>query len=218
LYLHDYPCEGEIKSCEEPGIYAIAYWMMQHCDIYENSVVYPYSSINYTIWNNSINLFYLEKSRSIVLVFTKDYIFRPYPVFHTFRVADKGHWLVWCRFVNGYDIVIIHAYIDVFVAAPYDISIQPAYIVIEMGSAIEATCMTKGDPVSTFAWYFKDQIVGTAPQLNIPESISMDDGLYTCIATNPFGILQDTVNVNVRCKYNLKIHGYVQSTCVIFFY
>jgi len=87
-----------------------------------------------------------------------------------------------------------------------------------MGSAIEATCMTKGDPVSTFAWYFKDQIVGTAPQLNIPESISMDDGLYTCIATNPFGILQDTVNVNVRCKYNLKIHGYVQSTCVIFFY
>jgi len=32
-----------IKSCEEPGIYAIAYWMKQHCDIYENSVLYPYS-------------------------------------------------------------------------------------------------------------------------------------------------------------------------------
>lgn len=80
-----------------------------------------------------------------------------------------------------------------------------------MGSTIEATCMTKGDPVSTFVWYFKDQIVGTGPQLSISESLRMNDGLYICMATNPFGILQGTVNVNVRCKYNFKIHGYVQS-------
>lgn len=87
-----------------------------------------------------------------------------------------------------------------------------------MGSAIEATCMTKGDPVSTFVWYFKDQKVGRGPQLSIPESTSMDDGLYSCIATNPFGILQDTVNVNVKCKYDFKKHAYIQRSCVIFFY
>jgi len=38
--------------------------------------------------------------------------------------------------------------------------------------------------------------------LSMIEVMRGDSGVYTCLATNPVGDHNTTINVNIQCKYN----------------
>lgn len=103
--------------------------------------------------------------------------------------------------MNNCKHAFIHVYLDLFVAAPFDIAINPVYVDVVAGDSFEATCTAKGDPAPSFAWYYSDRMIQTGPKLTVTSSVSTDDGLYTCVATNALGMAQATLDANVRCKY-----------------
>ena len=91
-------------------------------------------------------------------------------------------------------------------AAPYDVKIDPIYVDVVAGSSFQATCTAKGDPTPSFAWYYSDTMIQTGASLTVTSSVSSDDGLYTCVATNSLGMAQATMDANVRCKLHFKWH------------
>lgn len=77
---------------------------------------------------------------------------------------------------------------------------NPVYVDVVAGDSFEAICTAKGDPSPTFSWYYSNRMIQTGPKLTVKSSVSGDDGLYTCVATNSLGMAQATMDANVRCK------------------
>ena len=82
-------------------------------------------------------------------------------------------------------------------------------ISILVGENAELRCDTTGDPVPVIEWRKDGHILNTLGEgyltvnkqgtLKIKSGRIVDDGVYTCIATNPAGI--------ATRKYTLEVHG-----------
>lgn len=67
-----------------------------------------------------------------------------------------------------------------------------------VGESVEITCNITGEPTPRVRWYKNGEVVSESNNFTINEVTPKDDGLYTCVGVNPFGIVQTFIFVNIR--------------------
>ena len=96
---------------------------------------------------------------------------------------------------------------------------EQAYVVTE-GNRI--TCRATGFPTPDIIWLNNDRsevnvgrlIAGSPVATGVGNLVSMsvsmivrrgDGGVYTCVASNPLGIDNSSVNITIQCKHKVKL-------------
>ena len=94
--------------------------------------------------------------------------------------------------------------------APYPTELRPKYLVFPSSSSIRLMCDVAGDNPLTYQWYkngkkFTRRLRGwkvnsTAPSLRIRTLLPSDSGVYTCRASNPYGVYEHNITLKVLRK------------------
>ena len=91
--------------------------------------------------------------------------------------------------------------IFIITAPPVGIHIYPAKITVLEGHAFSMYCNVTEYPVLRYQWFHDDIMMREGQTYSIAVSkYNTHDGIYTCKAYNSAGYLQESIDVDVKCK------------------